>query len=272
MLSFVAITPHPPIIVPEVGGSESKKCAKTIAAMELLSQKIAENKPSTIIIISPHAQLHSDRFAVYASPKFFGSLDQFGAPEVNFNFKGDEFLAQKIVEKSEKNGIKAFAFGDPQSDFFELDHGIMVPIYYLTKNLPASTRILPIAFSYLDRLEHFAFGQTIFEVCASKDLIGEKIALIASGDLSHRLTHGAPAEFSQVGKWFDEMIVQSIKNKDTQEIMGIDEDIIEQAGECGYRSIIIALGVLDKLKYQPEILSYEGPFGVGYLVANFLGV
>ena len=53
------------------------------------------------------------------------------------------------------------------------------------------------------------------------------------------------------------------------EILNLDERLIEQAGECGLRSFIILLGILNDIKYQPKILSYEGPFGVGYLVANF---
>jgi len=49
----------------------------------------------------------------------------------------------------------------------------------------------------------------------------------------------------------------------------MDKNLVEEAGECGYRSIIILLGALDGLDWKPEILSYEAPFGVGYLVANF---
>jgi hypothetical protein len=33
--------------------------------------------------------------------------------------------------------------------------------------------------------------------------------------------------------------------------------------------VIILLGVLAGLKVESKILSYEGPFGVGYLVASF---
>jgi aromatic ring-opening dioxygenase LigB subunit len=44
--------------------------------------------------------------------------------------------------------------------------------------------------------------------------------------------------------------------------------LVQSAGECGLRSIVILMGALDGLKVKPEILSYEGPFGVGYLVAS----
>ena len=56
---------------------------------------------------------------------------------------------------------------------------------------------------------------------------------------------------------------------DTEGILNLDSELIERAGECGLRSFVILLGVLDGLEIKPEILSYEGPFGVGYLVASF---
>ena len=56
---------------------------------------------------------------------------------------------------------------------------------------------------------------------------------------------------------------------DTRAVLNLDEDLIEHAGECGLRSIVILLGALQGLSVTPQILSYEGPFGVGYLVASF---
>lgn len=269
MLNFVAITPHPPIIIPEIGGKDSKRCISTIKAMEKLADKLAEVQPDTIIVISPHALIHADRFAVYANPKFRGDFGNFGAPEITFNYNGDPYLASAIVKKSDETGIRSFMFGNPDSDSFELDHGEMVPLYFLRKKIIKGTKILPIAYSMLDRLQHLAFGQVIYEVLNSPEFMNDKIAIIASGDLSHRLIQGSPAGYSQQGINFDETIIDYLKNQHTREILELDEDFIEEAGECGYRSILIALGVLDGLKYQPEILSYEGPFGVGYLVANF---
>ena len=45
--------------------------------------------------------------------------------------------------------------------------------------------------------------------------------------------------------------------------------MIEEAGECGLRPIFFLMGVMDGLDAESEILSYEGPFGVGYGVAVF---
>jgi hypothetical protein len=34
-------------------------------------------------------------------------------------------------------------------------------------------------------------------------------------------------------------------------------------------SILILLGILDEVKHEPQLLSYEYPFGVGYLTMEF---
>ena len=50
--------------------------------------------------------------------------------------------------------------------------------------------------------------------------------------------------------------------------VNLDKVLTENAAECGLRSILILLGILNHIKFQTKILSYEAPFGVGYLVAN----
>ena len=147
----------------------------------------------------------------------------------------------------------------------ELDHGAAAPLFYLTQNLK-DTPIVPLGYSMLSYQDHFNFGLELQKIINQTD---KKIAVIASGDLSHRLTPDAPAGFSPKGNIFDEKLVKLINQKNTDEILNLDENLIEEAGECGLRSFIILLGVLDNTEYTPEILSYEGPFGVGYLVANF---
>ena len=270
MLTFAVITPHPPIIVPGIGKPEDlKKANKTILAMDKLADKIAEEKPDIIIIISPHTLIHHDRFAVYGSPKFYGDFEHFGETKTSIRFENNLQLASEIVKKSNIAGINAFLFGDPDNDYFELDHGEMVPLYYLTKKLPEDIQIIPIAYSHLDRAQHYGFGQIIKEVSDSPLFKNKKIALIASGDLSHRLVQNTQAGYSESGHSFDNQLVEFIKYNKVREIVEMDEELVEDSGQCGYKSILILLGALDNIKYTPEVLSYEAPFGVGYLVANF---
>lgn len=264
MLSFAALTPHPPIIIPEIGGEETKKVSSTIAAMEKLASDLKKSDPDTIIIISPHGMIYPDRINICGMGRLQGGLEQFGVSNINFKLQNDLELAETLAREAEKNGIQTLLY-DNGNSVFELDHGTIVPLYFLLKKI-MDVKILPIAYSFQDKGLLFAFGEIIAELSKKID---KRIALIASGDLSHRLIQTAPAGYSESGKEFDKLLLNYLKDKDTQGILEMDDEFIEEAGECGYRSILILLGAIDKTNWQPEILSYEGPFGVGYGVVNF---
>ena len=52
--------------------------------------------------------------------------------------------------------------------------------------------------------------------------------------------------------------------------MRIEPVLLDGAAECGLRSFVALGGFLgDDATVDPEIFSYEGPYGVGYLVARF---
>lgn len=260
MLTFAAITPHPPILIPTIGRENIKKIQKTFDAMEMLGKKLAETNPETIIVISPHGTVLSDAFSINLNPKYVSNLQEFGDFVTRLEFKTDTALAFRIKELMEDKNIPLIL----TSEQF-LDHGTIVPLYFLIKNL-SNVAILPMSYSLLDLKTHFNFGDYLKEIILNEE---KKIAVIASGDLSHRLTKNAPAGYSPRGKEFDEKLVELIANKNTAGILNLDVDLIEEAGECGLRSFIILLGLLERINYTPEILSYEGPFGVGYLVTNF---
>ncbi|MBU0598321.1 AmmeMemoRadiSam system protein B [Patescibacteria group bacterium] len=260
MLVFSAITPHPPIIIPEIGKQNLRFIEKTVKSMERLAEDIYAAKPDTIIIISPHGPMLSDAFAINMSPQFTISFKNFGDLSINLTINGDVGLIHHYKEIMETKIPVVLA------NQAELDHGAGVPLYFLTKNLDKKKiKIVPISFSMLDYQSHYEFGRKLQE-----DILNDtkRIAVIASGDLSHRLTKDAPAGFSHWAEKFDKTIIEKVTNQDHNGLKSLDEDFIEEAGECGLRSIIILQGILNSIKYKTDIYSYEGPFGVGYLVAN----
>ncbi len=58
------IVPHPPIILPEVGRGEEKEIQSTIDAYREVSRRIAELKPETVVVTSPHAAMYSNYFHI----------------------------------------------------------------------------------------------------------------------------------------------------------------------------------------------------------------
>lgn len=265
MLNFASLAPHPPIIIPEIGEGETKKVKKTIMAMGKLAGKLKKSNPDTIIVISPHGLIYPDRLNICGMRRLVGSLSQFGDNSLKLELNNDLELGSTISKKAEESGIQTILYDNGEAKY-ELDHGTIVPLYFLSKKLDEDVKLLPITYSFQDKGLLFAFGETIFEVAIKSK---KNVALIASGDLSHRLIQTAPAGYSKSGKEFDKLIINYLKAKDIQGILEMDDDFVEEAGECGYRSLLILLGAINKLDFKPEILSYEGSFGVGYAVVNF---
>jgi len=86
--------------------------------------------------------------------------------------------------------------------------------------------------------------------------------------LSHRLTPDAPAGFHPEAYRFDEEVVESLRMNKPEQISRIDQGLRRLAGECGYRSMLVALGASAGAEKGCEVIHYEAPFGVGYLVAQ----
>lgn len=251
MINFAAICPHPPIIIPGVGNEEDRtKASKTIKGMEKLADKFKKKKPTTVVVITPHAKFDPNNFSVYSSNRLTVSL-----PGAILNYEGNEKLAEKISNLDNTTKIESG----------KLDHGSGIPLYFL-KEKQSSFNIVPINYSGLSIEEHFKFGKLLGKLLEDEE---KKIAVIASGDLSHKLKPSAPAGFSKRGKEFDDKIINLIQENKVDEIINFDPELIRDAGQCAYRSIITLLGILSNKETNPELLSYQGPFGVGYGVANY---
>lgn len=264
-LNFAAVSPHPPIILPEIGAKEDLiKAGATVQAMKRLGYLFKEAEIDTLLVISPHFLIYPDRFNLGAMKNLFGSMAAFDAPEVILEFKNDLALTDQIVKKFAAHNLPLLTY-DNGGEFLEMDHGLMVPLYYLNAAAENGFKVVPMAYAGLKRSDHFSAGQILGEVLAQAP---NRCGIVASGDLSHRLISGAPAANPNVGKEFDKKLVADLKKNRTQEIIYYDDDLVEEAGECGYRSILMLLGALDGKNAPCNILSYEGPFGVGYLVAN----
>ncbi len=259
-LTFSAITPHPPIIIPTIGKDELKNAQKTILAMQKLEKDFIKAKPDIVIIISPHAPLLPDSFAISSNSPLSGNFENFGDFKTQLHFENDLDLIQKIANEAKKGNI-AVKLND--NDF--IDHGALVPLYYLSQSYK-NFKLVHLSFSFKSLRDHFKYGKIIKKVIASEK--NKKIALIASGDLSHRITKDAPADYNPDGAKFDKKLIELLKENKVEKILNLDPEFIENAGECGLRSIIILLGVLANNSYKMEIMSYEAPFGVGYLVAD----
>ncbi|HSF25517.1 MAG TPA: AmmeMemoRadiSam system protein B [Blastocatellia bacterium] len=259
---FAGIAPHPPLLVPEVGGSRIANVADSQLALREFSKRLVAARPETVVVISPHSPLDPRCFTARSTAELKGDFREFRAPEVKLVFSNDLNLITAIKHASRMEGVQFLELEGEHP----LDHGALVPLYYL-REAGWSNMLVVCGFTLQSNEQHLAFGRAIARAAYE---IGRRVAVVASGDLSHRLIVGGPYDFEPTAHLFDEHIVDAIKNGDADQTLSIDPELKERAGECGYRSIVIALGSVDKAPRDHQVLSYEGPFGVGYMVAVLL--
>lgn len=259
-LVFAALTPHPPLLIPSIGKEAIKKIDKTKRALEKLEEDLYLSHPELIIIISPHGHLLPDAFTINVNPEFETNLTDFGDLTTRLTFRGEMDLASTIREEAKKENFPVVLLSNQS-----LDHGVAVPLFYLTSHLK-QIDILPLGFCNLDYRRHVDFGYFLKECIMNSN---KRIAVIASGDLSHSLTTDAPAGFHPSGKIFDNKIQELLATHNTTGFLQLEPDFIEEAAACGFRSLLILMGILRGINFKYKFYNYEAPFGVGYLTAYF---
>ena len=262
-MKFIGLTPHPPLIIPEVGRGELSKVEKTVSGMQELSRRALQAAPELLVVITPHGRLLREGIAAVAQPVLEGDFGQFGAPGVKVSLETDLSLLEHLQRETEGEPLRPLALGAGGRPLV-MDHGAAVPLYYL-QQAGLSVPGLHLTYTFASHRELYRFGEALKRAVEARGL---PAAVVASGDLSHRLIPGAPAGYHPRGAEYDRLLVELLREGRVEEILNLDEATVEEAGECALRSFLIALGTLSGRPLETEIISYEGPFGVGYLVAE----
>ena len=256
------MVPHPPVIVPEIGRGEERKIQATADSYRRAAEKIAEWKPDTVVVISPHAVMYADYFHISPGEGAKGDFGQFRAPQVKFRVNYDTEFTALLSREARARDLPAGTLGERER---RLDHGTMVPLYFLNQYY-TGYRLVRIGLSGLPLSKHYELGQCIRKTA---ELLGRDIAVIGSGDLSHKLKEDGPYGFQKEGPEYDERIMDVMGRAAFGELFDFPEDFCDRAAECGHRSFVIMAGALDRLAVKTEKLTHEGTFGVGYGVCIY---
>lgn len=257
------LLPHSPLLIPEIGRANHEFLAKTSAAYQQAKKEFLASGVETIIVISPHNRIHDNFFVISAAPEMEINFADFGfIPPKNF-IKGDVIFSDKLKNRL-KNELPIRGLSDSL-----LDYGSAIPLSLL-KDQDSNFKALTISpAAELSLQENFDFGIKLKEIIESEP---KKIAIIVSGDLSHRLKRKSPAGYSPKGAKFDNKLIEYLSDPENARtnILNMDQRLITEASECGLKPLIILLGILEGKNWQPDILAYQTDFGIGYLSLEFL--
>ncbi|MDO4540868.1 MAG: AmmeMemoRadiSam system protein A [Syntrophomonadaceae bacterium] len=257
------IVPHPPLAIPAVGRGQELEIMDTVRALKEVARRIGELEPDTVIFISPHAVAYADYIHLAPGDSASGDMSRFGAPGCRFKVNYDAELCAVVAAAAKAIDFPAGTLGQREP---ELDHGCTVPLYYISPALSSDCRVLRVSVSGLSAGEHYRCGMLLAE---SVEKLGRRAVVVASGDLSHRLKAKGPYGFDPAGPEFDRAVTAAMGAGDFLSFLTLDTQLCNDAGECGLRSFQIMAGAFDGRAVRSELLSYEGPFGVGYGVAWF---
>ena len=261
-IQLAAIVPHPPIILPEIGQGQERAIRATISAYREIAKRVRQINPETMVILSSHATSYADYFHISPGKKARGDLKRFGAGQVQVSAIYDEEFALALEQNAKRAGLPAGTKGEREK---ALDHGTLIPLTFLAeRELPCE--VVRIGLSGLDAAAHYKLGKCIKKTAEE---LKRDVVVVASGDLSHKLLESGPYGYSASGPEFDRQATEAMASGDFLKLMTLDATLCEEAAECGLGTFWILAGTLDRTKVVSELISYEGPFGVGYAVAAF---
>ncbi len=256
------MVPHPPMIVPDIGRGSEAKIRETTDAYDRVAREIARIEPETIIITSPHTTMYSNYFHISPGNGAMGDFGNFMAPKVRFDEDYDFELVNHLVDITFEHGFPAGIEGQQEMN---LDHGTMVPLYFIRKFYKKG-KIVRIGLSGLSLVDHYQLGMYIRQAV---DDLGRKAVFVASGDLSHKLQDYGPYGFAPEGPEYDKRIMDVAGRAAFGEMLEFDEGFCDKAAECGHRSFVIMAGAFDGVDVKAEVLSHQDVTGVGYGICTF---
>ena len=259
MIALAALMPHPPILIPEIGKGRLHEVNNTLLAMRKLAAQMEAFKPDLLIVLSPHSIREPGRFAVWKPNPLLGDFSDFGAPQVGINLPNGLAFAQALEVELQGTSLDYESISHSP-----LDHGACVPLYFLQEAGWQSNTVV-IGIPHLPAAVLAGLGQTVRHIAIRRKL---RLGIIASGDMSHRLLPGAPGGFSPAGQAFDDQFVQILKSNQWPHLQNLPPTLRREAAEDVIDPTLVALSILNQSPDQTsKLLSYEGPFGVGYAVA-----
>lgn len=254
---FAALMPHAPILVPAVAGDRLDECRASVAALRRGARRLVAARPDSVVLLSPHAPRAARAFGL-TQETVAGSLAAFLAPQEAIVLPGDPALGTAIGAAVAQRGMDT-----AELESKKLDHGSVVPLWFLAEaGWRGPTVVLALAWDDNSRV-----GDLGESVAAAAQQLGRRVAVVASGDMSHCLKPGSPAGYNPAAARFDAAFIAQLRHGATRGIGPAVALLRECAAEDVVESTLFALGAAGWRADGREVLGYEGPFGVGYGVA-----
>lgn len=177
------ITHVPSLLISERPGPLQGKRAGPIASLKELGKRASERRVDTFLVLDMH-WMSNFGFHINANARHRGVYTSHEAPHMiqnmAYDYPGNPALGDLIAEESKKRGLDVISH---QVESLPLEYGAIVPMHYM--NGDASKKLVSIAANLFASVEeNRKLGEAVREAIEKS---GSRVAVLASGSLSHKL-------------------------------------------------------------------------------------
>ena len=253
-LVFAGVCSHAPGITGRAHLADAAIKDELHAQFRRMGEKLEETKPDAVIVIAAE---HFANFFMNNMPAYaIGMADQYEGPIENPKWlgidkrkiPGNAELSQRLIRDVMQTVDVAFA------EEWKFDHGIMVPLNFLTPNydkpiVPVNINCQGPPLTPLHRA--WAFGEALRRAC---DKAPERIALIGTGGISH---WPATPDSGKVNEAWDREFLERFCCNDKEGMLSYtDEETYRDAGQGGFE-IRTFIAVAAAARGKAEVLHFK---------------
>ena len=267
----------PSLMLSEVEGSPLKAArAGAVAALRELGRRARERRVSTFVVFDTH-WLSNFGYHINANSRHRGAFTSHEAPhmiqDLRYDWPGHTALGEAIAAAAGSAGLNVIAH---RIESLGLEYGTIVPMHYM--NPDGWARVVSIASPLFTSFEESrTLGEAVARAIAQSD---ERVAVLASGSLSHRLwpnkNLGAEAWTSiasEFNRQVDLRVLELWQQRRYREFLDMLPDYaIKCNGEGGMADTIMlfaALGWYDYRGAAEQLCDYFPSSGSGQVNVEF---
>jgi 3,4-dihydroxyphenylacetate 2,3-dioxygenase len=174
----------PSLMLSELEGSPLRAAREgAVRALRQLGGRARERRVSTFVVFDTH-WLSNFGYHVNANPHHRGAFTSHEAPQMiqdlHYDLPGNTGLAEAIATEAGDTGLNVIAH---KVASLGLEYGTIVPMHFM--NPDGRARVVPVASPLFTSLEESRLLGEATRRAIERS--GERVALLASGSLSHRL-------------------------------------------------------------------------------------
>lgn len=262
-MSFVlgAVVPHSPLLIPSIGKENLTVMQKTVASLMAVDEALAGSGADTLLCLTAHLRVDQPALVFNSCQRYEANFEEFGEYALRFSLAGDPAFTHRLKQPfdTEREATPVIVTSRPT-----LDYATSTPLYYFRDK--ASLRLVPIGDTLPIGVQHLHLAARLRTHLLQTH---RRVAVIASGNLSHRLSARSPAGYSPRARAFDQRVLSCLESQQPLALTRWRAETITEVRECALRPILFLLGLLGTSRYSSEVLSYESPFGIGHATVLF---